>query len=86
MNYCHKCEFEYEEECLCPSFRKFMEIGETNAVPMAWKLEYWDGYPNAPKYCDHPFWEEIPMGDGVSCTGCGIERPGDQLADGITRY
>lgn len=72
MNYCSKCEWEYEEgECLCPAYRKFMEEGFTNAVPMAWKVDWWDGYPNNPGYCDH---RDLPEFEGhsVKCKLCGM--------------
>lgn len=72
MCYCRKCDWDYEEgnECLCPFYRKFMEGGETNSVPMAWKLDYWDGYPNAVKYCDHSD-EFVASGGTKHCKLCG---------------
>ena len=88
MSHCEKCEQEFDSEtsCACRNYRRWMEQGYTEWVPMAWKVEYWDGYPHAPRYCPNHEFEDSPMGPSAVCSQCGLDVPGDQLADGITRY
>lgn len=74
MKYCRKCEWEYEDgtECLCRVYRKHMEAGKTNLVPMHWKFECWEGYLNNPQYCEH--YAVNPRMDGsYQCRLCGVE-------------
>jgi hypothetical protein len=76
MSYCEKCDWEYEEgECLCPGYKKFMEAGFTSNVPMAWKTDYWDGYPNAPEFCNHVDFEDY-MDGSATCKLCGTKLKG----------
>ena len=74
MKFCEKCSIEYEpgDTCMCAIFNGWMQEGETNLVPMRWKLEYWDGYPNAVKYCDHSDADEW-MDGSQKCKLCGLE-------------
>lgn len=75
MKYCEKCDWEYEDEpgyeCLCPGYRKFMEAGLTDNVPKHWKLDYWDGYINAPELCNHTNFEDYQDGS-AKCLDCGL--------------
>jgi hypothetical protein len=79
MSYCDKCETDYaareDEECMCPAYRRRMEDGRTDDVPMFWKLDNWDGYPNAPEYCDHHDYDES-MDGSMKCKLCGLKSRG----------
>lgn len=51
MNWCYKCEQEYETEdgCLCAVYRALMRRGHYQSVPPVWIMEYWD----EPIYCGY---------------------------------
>ena len=50
MEYCNKCEQEYEAEdgCLCPVYRVLMREAHYGSVPPWWIVNEWD----EPLYCD----------------------------------
>lgn len=50
MQYCHKCEMEFEAEdgCLCAVYRELMRRGHYNSVPPQWITDWWEDK----LYCD----------------------------------
>src|SRR6476659_2215007 len=74
MSFCFKCESEYfepGEPCMCRQYRRWMEEGYTNRVPLEWKLDNWDGYINAPDFCEHMDVDEW-MDGSAKCKQCGF--------------
>jgi len=57
MEYCGKCEQEYEREdgCLCPIYRLMMKEGHYNSVPPQWIRDWWDEGMYC-GYCQSMYW------------------------------
>lgn len=72
MLYCERCDTEYEaeEQCMCATYIRRMEGGQKNRVPLAWKVDNWDGYFNDPWECEHVEFDE-PIEGRARCLGCG---------------
>lgn len=74
MQYCEKCDTEYEceEECRCRQYRRWCESGQKNRVPREWKLDWGDGYVNDPEDCEHMDFDES-MDGSRRCLECGLK-------------
>lgn len=86
MPYCGRCRMVYldDDTCMCPYFQQWCESSEKYRVPLAWKLDWWDGYVNDPWDCEHLNIRETR--DGRMCRDCGEEIYDDDDDDGGHGY
>lgn len=57
--FCEACEYECgpESECMCPTYRKLMEEGQYDKVPIIWILNQWEYQLSCPK-CKASYWPQ----------------------------